>query len=116
MLPPRQIKKPKRETRWRSQAHCNWLRGFNCAMPGCDERPIEVAHYRLGSGAGLSAKPDDWRATPLCSRHHTAQHAQGERTFWKAYHSLTGQTVEDLIDALCKASPKAAEIRSIRNG
>lgn len=109
-LPPRLQQKPKRDSRWRSQSHLTFVRKHHCAMPGCMEVPIEAAHVRLGSGAGMGQKPDDHRAVPLCRMHHTAQHAQGEDTFWRAYRTLAGQAVDDLIDALCKASPKAREI------
>lgn len=115
-LPPRQAKKPKRETRWRNQAHMNFVRSFACAVPGCVGVPIEAAHVRIGSGAGLGQKPGDWRATPLCKHHHTQQHTIGERTFWASYEVASGQTVEDLIEALCEASPKRREIREARNG
>lgn len=115
MLPPRQSKKPKRSTRWRSQAHLSFVRTFHCAVPGCVGRPIEAAHVRFGSGAGMGEKPHDWRAVPLCKECHTRQHQQGERTFWQAYHSASGQSVDQLIDALCKESPKAREIRDVRN-
>ncbi len=72
---------------------------------------------RIGSGAGMGQKPDDWRAVPLCGFHHRHdQHNNGERTFWETYAKASGQTVEQLIDAICKASPKAREIRDIRNG
>lgn len=112
MLPPRLPKKPKRDNRWRSQAHLSFVRGFRCAMPHCDGVPTEAAHVRLGSGAALSQKPDDHRTVPLCKAHHAAQHTQGEQTFWRTYEIASGQTVDDLIEALCKASPKAAEIRA----
>ena len=64
----------------------------------------------------MGEKPSDWRAVSLCKHHHTSQHTQGERTFWQAYQAASGQSVEQLIDALCQASPKAAEIRKVRNG
>lgn len=118
MLPPRQSKKPKRSTRWRSQAHLSFVRTFHCAIPGCVGRPIEAAHVRFGSGAGMGEKPHDWRAVPLCGGadgHHAIQHKQGERTFWRTYELASGQSVEQLIDALCKESPKAREIRDVRN-
>ena len=45
-------KKPKRETRFRSQRHLNHVRSHACVV--CDaEAPIEAAHVRLGSGAGM---------------------------------------------------------------
>lgn len=113
-LPPRKPKPEKRDTRWRSQSHLAFVRSFQCAVPGCQGMPIEAAHVRIGSGAGISQKPDDWRTVGLCSDHHQQQHIIGERIFWEIYASTAGQTVEQLIDALCKASPKAREIRELR--
>jgi 5-methylcytosine-specific restriction endonuclease McrA len=108
MLPPKLPKKPKRETRWRSQAHCNFVRGHACSV--CfDTAPIEVAHVRIASGAGMGQKPDDWRTVSLCRNCHRRQHEMGEGTFW------TERDIEALIDAFCKASPKAAEIARIRS-
>lgn len=115
-LPPRLAKKAKRSTRWRSQAHLSFVRSHHCAVPGCMGMPIEAAHVRLGSGAGMGEKPSDFFATPLCKHHHTQQHTIGERTFWDNYHLASGQTVAELIDAFCKGSPKAREIREARNG
>jgi hypothetical protein len=117
VLPRRIPKKPKRATRWRSQAHCNFVRGFRCAVVGCENQNTEVAHVRLGSGTGIGQKPDDWRTVPLCGGiegHHARQHRVGETTFWQAYEVMTGETVEDLIAALCKASPKAREIAAVK--
>lgn len=108
MLPPRLPKKQKRDSRWRSQAHCNFVRGFACSVIGCEERPIEVAHVRIRSGAGISQKPDDFRTVSLCRPHHSEQHRVGERSFWH------GRDVEGLIEAFNKASPKRAEIERIR--
>lgn len=107
MLPPRIPKKPKRESRWRSQAHLTFVRSHQCSVPGCASMPIEAAHVRLGSGAGLGQKPDDFRAVSLCRDHHAMQHNVGEATFWEI---ATTQDVESLIAAFCKASPKAREI------
>lgn len=122
MLPPRIQKSPKRSTRWRSQAHCNFVRSHACSV--CHSTAaIEVAHVRLGSGAGMGQKPDDWRTVSLCRECHAEQHRVGEATFWQIGATIPvdhpGQsvvTVWDLIDAFCKASPKAAEIRQVRNG
>lgn len=109
MLPKRIQKKPKRSSRWRSQRHCNFVRSHVCSACG-SEVAIEVAHVRIGSGAGMGQKPDDWRAVSLCKECHQRQHNIGEHTFW----GLTD--VEGLIDAFCKASPVAAYIRATRNG
>jgi hypothetical protein len=108
MLPRRIPKAPKRASRWRSQAHCNFVRSHACSVPMCDGRPIEVAHVRLGSGAGIGQKPDDWRTVSLCKTHHEMQHRVGERGFW------TGADVEALIAAFIKASPKRSEIERVQ--
>ena len=106
-LPPRIAKKPKRDTRWRSQAHCSFIRQHHCSVSGCMELPIEVAHVRMGSGAGLGQKPDDFRTVPLCRDHHARQHEVGERTFW------AGVDLDGLLRAFQQGSPKAGEIRRI---
>lgn len=108
-LPRRIPKKAKRSTRWRSQAHCNFVRSHACSHCG-DMAAIEVAHVRLGSGAGMGQKPDDYRTVSLCKPCHQRQHNIGEITFWR------GTDVEALIAAFCKASPRAREIREVRNG
>lgn len=71
--------------------------------------PIEAAHVRMGSGAGMSQKPDDWRAVSLCKAHHTLQHSMGEVTFWAAQ-----QNVDELIAEFIASSPKRREIEIIQ--
>lgn len=110
MLPRRIPKAPKRASRWRSQAHCNFVRSHECSVPGCGGRPIEVAHVRLGSGAGIAQRPDDWRAVSLCRQHHAEQHRLGELTFW----ITAGLDVEKLISEFIKASPKCREIEQVQ--
>lgn len=126
MLPNRRPKpeKPqreKREKRWRSPAHTKWLTTeFNCCNCGSSTNVI-AAHYRFGSNAGIGQKPDDWRTTPLCDGPfanifgalgcHQVQHQIGEPRFWEKYQREKCQTVDQLIDDLCRASPKAAEIK-----
>lgn len=106
---PRKIpKERKRASRWRSQAHCNHVRSHACSWNGCDQRPIEVAHVRIGSGAGIGQKPDDWRAVSLCQFHHAQQHRVGEATFWKGFD------VEALIEAFIASSPRRQEIDRVR--
>lgn len=111
MLPRRIPKAPKRASRWRSQAHCNFVRSHACVLCAT-ETAIEVAHVRLGSGAGIGQKPDDWRTVSLCRDHHSGQHRVGERTFWDNYKRDHGVDVEALIDAFCKASPRRAQIEA----
>ena len=110
LLPRKIPKAPKRSSRWRSQAHCNFVRGHACSACG-SEVAIEVAHVRLGSGAGIGQKPDDWRTVSLCKGCHYVQHVEGEKTFWE---QCIDRDPESLIEAFCKASPKASEIARIR--
>lgn len=115
MLPPRKTKERK-DPRWRSPAHRAFVRSFHCAMCG-EENPIECAHVRMLGNGGMGFKPPDWDTVPLCGGAngcHQKQHNFGERTFWALYKQRHGQTVEQLIDALCRASPKAHEIRKAR--
>lgn len=115
ILPARIPKKAKRESRWRSQRHCTFVRSHACCNCG-ETAGIEVAHVRIGSGAGLGQKPDDHRTVSLCRDCHSLQHNLGERSFWDDYRQAKGATVNDLIDAFCKASPVAREIREARGG
>jgi hypothetical protein len=111
MLPRRIPKPPKRASRWRSQAHCNFVRSHECCVPGCSGRPIEVAHVRTGNGAGMAQKPDDWNTVSLCRFHHAEQHRLGEGTFWRQIACLD---VLDLLDEFRKASPKRHEIEQVQ--
>lgn len=122
-LPARLPKPQKRSTRWRSQAHTGFVRSFCCAMCGSTTN-IEAAHVRMGSGTGMGQKPDDWRTVPLCGGLHSnadeelgchnVQHVIGEPKFWQMYQAKHGQSVDQLLGELCAASPKAAEIRRMK--
>jgi hypothetical protein len=119
-LPPRVPKKAKRASRWKSTAHRDFVRSFACCACG-STGPREFAHVRLGSGAGMGQKPDDWRGVPLCAGPHSnisgelgchnVQHVVGEESFWRQYEERHGQTVEQLLEALIEASPRRAQIR-----
>lgn len=104
MLPPAIPKPDRRASRWKSPAHRAFVRSRACARCG-GTAGIECAHVRIGSGAGLSQKPDDWRCVSLCRNCHQEQHTFGERTFWQ------DRDIEGLIAAYNAASPKAREIR-----
>jgi hypothetical protein len=114
---PRRIPKPaRRASRWRSQAHLTFVRSHCCSVCGSSTN-IEAAHVRIGSGAGIGQKPDDYRAVSLCAGPnsnvdgelgcHNRQHVVGEPTFWK------GRDVEALIAAFIKASPRRHQIEQI---
>ena len=115
MLPRRIPKAPKRTSRWRSQAHCSFVRSHECVVPGCHDRPIEVAHVRIGSGAGMGQRPDDFNVVSLCRAHHLEQHSIGETSF-AAKHRID---LSALADEFSARSPRATEIRAekaARNG
>lgn len=105
MLPRRIPKKPKRATRWRSQAHLNFVRGHACCACGTTAA-IEVAHVRIGSGAGMGQKPDDFNTISLCRDCHARQHRLGEIAFEKTH----GFSMAEMAQDFAKASPKAYEI------
>jgi len=111
MLPPRIPKKSKRASRWKSQAHRDFVRSHACCKCGSTVA-VEFAHVRLGSGAGMGQKPDDWRGVSLCHDCHTGngkpQHNIGERSFWR------GIDLEVLIEAFIAASPRRHVIEQVR--
>lgn len=106
-LPRRIPKERNRSERWRSPAHCNFVRSHHCIVPGCDGMPIEVAHVRNGSDAGMGRKPSDWFTVSMCRDHHAEQHRIGEGPFERAHridlHALAAEFAAE--------SPKAAQIR-----
>lgn len=64
-----------------------------CPCLSCGMEPSEAAHVRMSSAAygkasGLSKKPADRWALPLCAEDHrlalTAQHNRSEQEFWAA--------------------------------
>ena len=66
----------------RSGKHLQWIRTQRCVVfTGLCEGPVQAAHVRVGTDAGLSAKPSDNWTIPLCHRHHQMQHSIGERSF-----------------------------------
>jgi hypothetical protein len=114
ILPQRIPKKRNRSLRWRSPAHLAFVRSHACCHCGSTVN-IEAAHVRLGSGAGMGQKPDDWRAVSLCGFQssedkgcHYRQHLLGEATFWGR------RDVGALIEAFIKASPRRLEIERAR--
>lgn len=107
MLPRRIPKEPKKEKRWRSPAHLSFVRSHECCVPGCDRRPIEAAHVRIGGQGGMGFKPPDWCAISLCSFHHSQQHSVGEASFERMY----GIDMRMLADEFAEKSPKRAIIK-----
>ena len=105
---PRRRKPPKANIRQQPQIRCPqhlaWVRGHECALCShpiggqyipCRGR-IEAAHVRVGTDGGLSVKPGDSWAIPLCRDHHFQQHALGEVTFSTRYHINMKAIAEEL--------------------
>lgn len=112
MLPPRIPKPAKRASRWKSLKHRMFVASHACCRCG-STRQVEAAHVRMGSGAGMGQKPDDWRTVSLCHGCHNgggpdAQHTMGERAFWR------GLDVDNLMAAFIAASPCRREIEQVQ--
>lgn len=105
-LPARIRQKRKEEKRWRSTAHCDFVRSHACCACG-SRAAIEVAHVRRGSDAGMGRKPSDFWAISLCHECHAAQHRMGEQSF-EELHNID---MRALAEEFAAASPKAGEIK-----
>lgn len=112
MLPRRIPKAPKRSTRWRSQAHCNFVRAHACSACA-STAAIEVAHVRTGTGAGMGQKTHDYWTISLCRECHATQHRIGETTF-ERMHNIN---MKALAEEFAAKSPRRVEIMEAkRNG
>ena len=81
--------------------HRSWVRRHHCSVPGCRNLPIECAHVRSGTGAGLGRKPSDKWVISLCQLHHREQHQIGEPAF-ETKHSLD---MRELAREFARLSP-----------
>lgn len=107
-MPTKRQREAKPETRWKSPAHRDHVRAHACSICG-ETAAIEVMHVRIGSGAGMGQKPDDWRTISGCRDCHDRQHRVGEGTFWQ------GLDVEGLIEDFIRTSPRRQEIERVRS-
>jgi hypothetical protein len=96
--------KPK--ARLKSTAHRDFVRSHHCSVPGCQLMPIEVAHVRLGSNAGIARKPSDAMTISLCREHHAQQHRVGEETFERGH----GISLMKLAEAFYRRSPHKGKL------
>jgi hypothetical protein len=72
--------------------------------------PIEVAHVRRGSGAGVGQRPHDFFTISLCRDHHSEQHRIGEQSFEDTH----GINMRGLAVLFARQSPKAREIAQFK--
>ncbi|MBH9537489.1 DUF968 domain-containing protein [Novosphingopyxis sp. YJ-S2-01] len=103
--PPRE-KRTNRTKRWRSHAHCDFVRNHACCACGC-RAAIEVAHNRKGTPCGMGTKPDDWHTISLCHDCHSRQHMIGE----DAFDAEARINRHALAQEFARCSPKAVDIR-----
>ena len=115
MLPLRKRPKEKLGVRQvetkESAKHRRFVRSFVCIVNGgtagvtCTEGPIVFCHVRAGlpegEQAGISRKPHDAFAVPMCAEHHRIQHAIGEASFEQRY----GVRLLDTALKLARVSP-----------
>lgn len=85
VFPPRTAKAPAKRNLRNCAAHRAWVRRHSCSVRGCRGTPIECAHVRSGTDAGMGLKPSDRWAISLCLYHHREQHSLGETAFQEKY-------------------------------
>lgn len=105
-LPPRlphDHYKPK--PKLRSTAHRDWVRKFQCSVPGCSSMPIEVAHINRASTRGMGQKSSDAQTIALCREHHSESH-RGEKSFERKY----GLDLMALAKEFYRASPHKSKL------
>ena len=82
------MKLRQRQPRVKDKAHVEWIRSLPCLITGRHFQ-IEVAHIRYSDGVlgkretGKGERPDDRWTVPLAGDQHRAQHATGEREWWR---------------------------------
>ena len=86
----------------RCPGHLAFVRGHACSVAGPDcDGPVEAAHVRRGTGAGMGTKPDDGWTISLCRWHHHQQHAVGEVQFERMH----GIDLKALAQEFARRSP-----------
>lgn len=111
MLPKRIPKPSKPDKRFRSVAHCNFVRSHACCACTAGMPPIEVAHVRSRTDGGMGMKPGDYWTISLCRNCHAEQHRVGEAEFERRY----GIDMKALARAFVQASPKRRELEQARD-
>ena len=66
----------------KDEKHLELIRGMDCLVyQECDGN-TEPHHIRTSYNCGMARKPDDRYTVPLCQKHHTMAHAQGDKRFF----------------------------------
>ena len=71
----------------RDEKYLSWLRTQPCVYPDCGRMDSEymsvVPAHQSFMGRGVSIKPPDHYALPLCADDHAKEHFLGVETFWQ---------------------------------
>lgn len=99
----------------RCPGHLQFVRGHQCSVEGRNEPEcggsIQAAHVRTGTDGGISVKPSDCWAIPLCGIHHARQHQMGEASFEKHF----AIDMKRIAAALWAKSPAGIKYRLTRD-
>lgn len=64
----------------RDPKHLKFVASLPCLKCGISE--CDAHHIRIGTDGGTGLKPSDSFTIPICRKHHTQLHSQGEKTFF----------------------------------
>lgn len=114
MLPKREFRKRKRDTRLRCPQHLQFVRTYGCVVRDCRnvEDRIDAAHVKTGTLIALGRKSGDDCCVSMCRTHHREQHAIGEAAFMAKY----GLDLPALAAEFAAASPALRRVRQQQTG
>lgn len=101
MFPRRQGKRERKRPQRVCPGHRAWVRRHHCSVPGCLKIPVECAHVRSQTDAGIALKPSDCWVISLCVFHHHEQHQIGEQAF-EVRHAID---MRELAQEFARRSP-----------
>ena len=107
----------RQETRARSTAHLQWVRGHECAIPEAthwfkSRGRIEAHHVRVAGDGTTGKKPGDDKTVPLCGVHHE----EGHRIGWKSFEARYKVDLTALAAEFWKRSPHGIKWRREHDG
>ncbi len=109
--PKRRKRKPmgmrSKQRNLRHPQHLAFVRGHQCSVDGCNEEPIEAAHFDgpipNAERGGMSVKDHDKWAFPLCNHHHGEQHSA--KVGWAEFDRRHGIDCKAIAERLASISP-----------
>ncbi len=94
------------ERKLRFPTHCQYVRGFECAVPRCNTgAPIDATHFDgpipNEDRAGMSERDHDKWTWPCCRIHHTEYHGLG----WRKFDAKHGIDSKAKAEEMARLSP-----------